>query len=153
MIETFKRAAVMLTAASALGGGLVAAVPSVASATCSTDTTITAGVYYYNGSSCTTFLDRISGDAITYSDNLGLWVPNMEDKISSVLITKANSNGQIRTYLYDSWGRTGGMIGLTNVSTTANKSFNLVNFGDGGSTWDNKPRSLCQYRDTTGGNC
>jgi hypothetical protein len=130
-----RRAANGLVGALLLSGAIMVTGPASADAACSTST----GISYYLNTGCSSLLKTINGD--TTINDLSTQSPNMNNNISSVSESPANSQGSWRLYLYDSINRSGTYLGLSNASTTSFKSWDLtqLNFNDLAS-------SLCQIR-------
>jgi len=120
----------VIAAAFAIGG---TAAPALAS--CSTGNTY-AGVEYYLNTGCSSLFFDINGDTMK----------NFGAGMSSLNLGVADSGGSWRVYLHTGAGSTGSYIGFANASTTVRKSFDLTNYGLGGGTWNDAPRSLCQIR-------
>lgn len=137
---TRKMSAKVAAVAMLMSGGLLA-MQAPALASCNLTGTIS-GIYYYSTTTCGTQVLHITG-----ATGYGTIPSGAYDNIGSVLIQRDTGGvgGQYVTQLFDAIDYYGNEIGLTNVSTTANKAYNLSSYGDGGGTWYHVAKSLNQY--------
>jgi hypothetical protein len=117
------------------GAGIALAAPAYAS--CNTTGTLDGIHYFSSATGCSGFLFSETG--ATGAGNLG---SNNLD-VCSLLMPKDGTQG-VRwiTDLWDQINEGWNAVGFTNVSTTANKLYDLQNYGRGGGTWCDAPRSL-----------
>jgi hypothetical protein len=117
------------------GAGIAMAAPAYAS--CNTTGTLDGIHYFSSATGCSGFLFSETGP----TEGLNLGSNNLD--VCSLLIPKdGTQSARWVTDLFDQINEGGNAVGFTNVSTTANKLYDLQNYGDGGGTWCNKPRSL-----------